>query len=99
MNITFSDLRSKEVVNVVDGRKLGRVCDLVISCDSFQVQGIILPNERRFFPSKDGIFVPWKNIKQIGDDCILVSLQQKSNDCPHPPHHKPNICDFICDDK
>lgn len=99
MNITYGELRTKEVVNIVDGRKLGRVCDIVISCDNCQVQGIVVPNERRFFHSREDIFVPWKNIKQIGDDCILVSLHPQNFECPtHKPRPK-TFCDYIIDDK
>ena len=29
MEMSFSELRTKEVVNTADGRRLGKVCDLV----------------------------------------------------------------------
>lgn len=102
MDITFSELRSKEVVNINDGRRLGRVCDIVISGENCTVVALIVPNERKLFRGKDDLVIPWKQIKRIGDDCILVSLALKPFDCT-PPHHNPkdrpkNFCDYILDD-
>ena len=74
--ITFCDLREKEVINTIDGKKLGRVVDLVMKC-SGEVLGFIVPGERkllRALSSCDTLFVPWKCIVKIGEDAILVKL-------------------------
>lgn len=82
MNVTFCELRSKDVVNVIDGKRLGRVVDLVFCCNTCRVLGIVVPNERRLFRCKDEIFIPWSHIQKIGTDVILVSLMPVNPPCP-----------------
>ena len=74
MDISFCDLRQKEVVNIFDGKRLGRVIDIVISLHSCRVLGIVVPGNRKLFNTKEDIFVPWKNIHKSGDDVVLVQL-------------------------
>ena len=76
MDITFCELRNKEVVNVNDGKKLGRIIDLSMSVKG-QVLGLILPGDKAIFKltvSATSVFVPWQRICKIGDDIILVNM-------------------------
>ena len=76
MDITFCELRSKDVVNMVDGRNYGHIIDMSINQHG-QVLGLILPSEKGVFKSvvnSNSIFIPWKNICRIGDDTILVNI-------------------------
>lgn len=80
--ITFCELREKEVINTVDGRKLGRVIDLVMTCNG-NVLGLVVPGEKkalRSIASSESLFVPWKCIVKIGQDTLLVSLKGGGND-------------------
>lgn len=75
-DITFCELREKEVVNTIDGKKLGRIIDMVFTCDG-SILGIVTPGEKRGFKviaSNSSLFIPWKCIKKIGEDTILVTL-------------------------
>lgn len=74
MEISYCELRNKEVVNVLNGKRLGRIIDLIISSRSCRVLGLVVPGCKKFFKTKDDIFIPWKNIQRIGDDVILVQL-------------------------
>ena len=40
-DITFCELREKEVVNTIDGKKLGRIIDMVITCTG-EVVGLVV---------------------------------------------------------
>ena len=74
--LTFCELRGKEIVNVADGKRLGRIADLAMTC-SGKVLGIMAPGDRstlRSMSGKDAVFIPWQNIAKIGDDVILVNL-------------------------
>lgn len=73
--LSFCELRSKEVVNGVDGRRLGRIVDVVFSSTGGSIRGIIVPYNRRavFFKSQE-VFIPWECVKKIGEDVIIVEL-------------------------
>lgn len=76
IQLSFTELRKKDVVNMVDGRRLGRIIDIVFDIKG-RIIGLVTPGFRRmlFLKSTDDIFVPWCDIKKIGDDVILVELK------------------------
>lgn len=75
-----SDFREKEVINIKDGRRLGFVSDVEIDLISGRVEAIIIPSGNRIFGllGKDNEYViPWDKIKKIGEDIILVELEDR----------------------
>lgn len=74
MDITFTIIKSKEIINVFDGRRLGRAIDVVFDKDGGRVLGIIVPAPKRAFRRSEDIFIPLELIKKIGEDVILVKL-------------------------
>ncbi len=88
MKIEFSVLRQKEVVNISDGRKLGRICDCVIDTDEAKILGIILPGDKPYtlFKRVENVYIPWSNIKKFGSDVILVEV----SDCLEKKHCEEN---------
>lgn len=77
MEATFLDLRCKEVVNVLDGRRLGHIIDIVFELGSARVLGFIVPGERtgwNIFKNTDQLFIPYGCVTKIGEDAILVEL-------------------------
>ena len=75
--VTFCELRCKEIINVIDGKRLGRIIDLVFDLKCGRILGLVAPGWRRFFgfrPRED-IYIPWRNVCKIGDDVILVELR------------------------
>jgi len=80
--IKISDLRVREVVNVIDGRRLGLIKDIDINLEAGRIAAIILPGQGRFlglFGREDELVVPWEKIKKIGVDVILVELSPYPN--------------------
>ncbi|NLZ54789.1 MAG: YlmC/YmxH family sporulation protein [Thermoanaerobacteraceae bacterium] len=72
-----SDLRQREVINIVDGKRLGFVTDLDIDLEQGIIKSIIIPGHNKIFSlfSRSGDYViPWEQIKTIGSDVILVEL-------------------------
>lgn len=70
-----SDLKIKEVVNVVDGRRLGTITDIEIDLQSGRLTAIVVPGSGKFlglFGKNDDIVIPWEKIHKIGLDVILV---------------------------
>ena len=80
MELSYCELRNKEVVNVCDGKKLGNIIDLVFDTCYAKIIGIIVPSEKGilnlFKPCSD-LFIPYSRICKIGKDIILVELTQK----------------------
>ena len=77
MESSFLELRCKEVVNVVDGKRLGHIVDIVFDLGSGQITGLVVPGDKNFwnvFKPGGEIFIPYCQICKIGDDTILVEL-------------------------
>lgn len=75
--MTLSELRTKEVIDVQDGKRLGRVMDIEFCAESSRVTALVVPADTSFLQSlrgeKCGLVIPWDHICRIGDDVILVS--------------------------
>lgn len=74
MEISYTELRSKEVVNVNSGVRMGKIIDMIIDSNGKNVLGVVVPGVRKIFRASEDIFIPWCNITKIGADVILVSL-------------------------
>ena len=85
MEISYCQLRQKEVINLKDGKRLGRVNDLVFTFPEGKVLGIVVPGGRGFF--RPGIFIDIRNVVKIGEDTVLVEVRHKQKTAPPPPKH------------
>lgn len=77
------ELRQKEVINVCSCASLGCVLDVDIDPKTGQVLALIVPGPGRFpswFGRDQECRIPWRCICQIGEEIILVELED-----PHPP--------------
>lgn len=75
----ISEFQTKDVVNVLDGRRLGQVTDLEINLKLGQIDAIVVPGQGKFlgfFGGGTDIVIPWKNIIKIGKDVVLVRLEE-----------------------
>ena len=82
-DMTYCELRRREVINGSDGRRLGHVIDLVFSVESGKISGIILPyGKRGVFGKAQDLFVPWSCVQKIGEDVILVEILDLSTGAP-----------------
>lgn len=74
----LSELQTKDVINVFDGKKVGNIIDAKIDGNDGKMMKLIVePNRvfRRFFSSKDELEIIWEQIVKIGDDVILVNIE------------------------
>lgn len=73
---SFAEMTRKSVINVADGKELGKTCDLIFSsCGN--VYGIVVPGKKsllKSITSSETIFIPWNRIAKIGADAVLVEL-------------------------
>lgn len=68
-------MRKKETVNLCDGKRLGRVCDVVFTYPEGKVQGVVVPGGKGFRFGRGELFIELKNVKKIGVDVIFVELK------------------------
>jgi len=70
-----SDLKVKEVINIIDGKRLGAITDIEIDVESGKLTSIVVPGAGRFlglFGRNEDVVIPWEKISKIGFDVILV---------------------------
>lgn len=71
----FSDLRSKEVIHIADGERLGFVSDIEFDNETGRVLSICVPGQYKAFgllgKEADRV-IKWKNIIKIGEDLIMI---------------------------
>ncbi|TBL78352.1 YlmC/YmxH family sporulation protein [Paenibacillus thalictri] len=78
----ISDFQTKDVINIVDGKKLGQISDLELDLRNGRIDSIVVPNQGRFFGlfgSSTDMVIPWKQIVKIGMDVVLVKLDETRN--------------------
>lgn len=76
MEISYTYLHSKEVVNVIDGKRLGRVGDVVFRYPENVFLGIVVPGCKGFSLKKEDVFIDVSCISCIGEDVVLVRAER-----------------------
>ncbi len=74
----FSEFKCKDVINIRDCKKLGRVCNVEFDPCSGCICKIMVPGESKLFSflrCEPEITIPFKDIRQIGPDIILVDIK------------------------
>ena len=72
----LSDLQNKDIVNTMDGRKIGNIIDININVEG-KMESLIVEKSKflvSMFSTKDEIEVKWDKIEKIGEDVILVKI-------------------------
>ena len=74
----ISDFQTKDVINIVDGKKLGQVTDLELDLRQGRIDSIVVPQYTKFLGIFGGggteVVIPWRNIVKIGTDVVLVRM-------------------------
>lgn len=72
---SFQDLKCKLVINVLDGKILGNIIDIIFFPQTGKILGFVVPGEKRgWFKPCETIFIPYSCVCKVGIDCILVRL-------------------------
>lgn len=77
--IRLSDLEGKEVINLVDGARLGIIgeADMLIDVHTGEIHSIVLPQRNTLFSlwaDRQNMIIPWESVKRIGNEVIIVEL-------------------------
>ena len=107
MELTFKQLRKREVINITDGASLGKINDLKLIFPSGKLVGIFVTGKKETCISrllkKNGLYIEENKIIKIGNDVILVNLSGEKGglpDCPPPKKqcHEPPNCENLFKD-
>lgn len=75
--IKASELTEKEIINVIDGTKLGIISDIEIDLEKAKIKAIIIPRAggiMSLFTKANNIVIDWEDIVRIGSEVILVNI-------------------------
>lgn len=70
-----SDLQLKDVVSMIDGKRLGKIVDIELTSDGKINYFLVEPRRFfRLFSTSSEVNVSMNQIKKIGEDVILVEI-------------------------
>ena len=71
----LSDLQSKDIINMNDGKKVGSIIGVSITDDG-RMDNLIVESGGFFsmLSNRNEIEIKWSQVKKIGEDVILVKL-------------------------
>lgn len=76
----ISEFKMKDVINIVNGRKLGNISDVELDPRQGTIDAIVVPQIQRIFglfgSADAAIIIPWDNIVKIGEDVVLVRVEE-----------------------
>lgn len=75
MICSVNELKTKEVINISDGARLGYATDVEIDLKDGRLTALVVPGAYRlmgFLGRDEDIIIKWENIKKIGDDIIII---------------------------
>lgn len=71
----LSELQSKQIVNIKDGKNIGKIVDAVIDSNGNTISFIVQRSKLLMnIIGKNDIEIKWSQIKKIGEDVILVDI-------------------------
>lgn len=95
METSICELRKKDVINLIDGKKLGRVFDVVFTYPEGKVLGVVVPGTSKFSFLKRRFFIDLKKVVCVGEDAILVEVrlphEPPNKSCPAPRPNRPHF--------
>lgn len=86
MITSFCELSCKEVINLKDGRCIGRVGDIEFDTKTVCITALVVFGRKRFFGlfgREEDIVIKWAQVKTIGADAILVEIDFHCRDERH----------------
>ncbi len=78
MLFKISELGLRDIVNMVDGAKMGPIKDVHIDLETGKVVSLVLSGGRKYFgllKAGNDVVVPWEKVKKIGVDAVLVEAE------------------------
>lgn len=76
----WSELADKEIINLHDGARLGRVgeADLVFNPDTGEILSLLVPGRGRLaalLGLRPPMAVPWEAVRRVGPEVLIIELE------------------------
>jgi len=72
--MNLSDLQNKDLINIVDGKKIGNIIDAKFNVETGHIEKLVIePSKSLFSLKSNSLEIDYKDINKIGEDVILVS--------------------------
>ena len=75
----LSELQEKDIISIIDGKRLGKIIDVTVS--EGKIYNFIIEPKRNFFSflkKIEEVSVRWDEITRIGEDVILINFKTDS---------------------
>lgn len=70
----LSDLQNKDIVNIIDGKRIGNIIDVSLDDTGKMVSLIVAKSKFSFFNNTE-MEIKWDQISKIGEDVILIDFR------------------------
>jgi len=78
LSCSINELKTKEVINISDGARLGFVSDVEIDLADGKVTALVVEGNYRFmgiFGKSADTIIRWEKISKIGSDYIFITSE------------------------
>lgn len=76
--MNLSDLQSKDIINMLDGKKIGNIVDARFNVATGNIEKLIIEPSKSLFSMKNAsLEIDFSKIKKIGEDVILIEYLLK----------------------
>lgn len=70
----LSDLQNKDIVNIIDGKRIGNIIDVSLDETGKMISLIVSKSKFNLFNNSE-IEIKWNQISKIGEDVILIDFK------------------------
>ena len=71
--MNLSDLQNRDIVNMLDGKKIGNIIDARFNINTGVIEKLIVePSKSLFSIKNNALEIDYNKIKKIGEDVILI---------------------------
>ncbi len=78
---TLENIRTKEVIDIVTGERLGYIDDVEMNIGNSEVMALLIYGRHRLFGllgKEDDIIIPCREIEVIGEEVLLIRRSPES---------------------
>ncbi|MCD7728420.1 MAG: PRC-barrel domain-containing protein [Clostridia bacterium] len=75
MEFSYNSVKKMDVVNISDGKHLGKTCDVIFDYPENRIQGFYVTGGKGFHLTRQDIFLPLSAVIRIGEDVILTDIK------------------------